>query len=320
MSKSREDFCRELLDGAHDRRSIDPEGVAARFVSYFGLKSRPTMPVLKALLEDAGFGAVSGAHLDSMKGVHFGARGGGYEIYYRQDMWDGAKEHTILHETYEIICETLCDQESGSPLNRSVCREADRFAAAVLMQPEAFSLMARASGLDVLALQRAYRCSYASVTLRLAEVVRGFPLMTVLYERERDVGTDPGGWTEAHELRATVLRRTRGFGPPNSRLLCGGRGGVPLRGRRPSPGSLADRVIGTGRTEYDEDGRFAAIARPVIWREKPAKVSVVAVPHHHRAVLDLHRPSQGFGNPMRGLAASAPSGDSGRHFGFWTGI
>ena len=304
MSKSRVDFCRELLDDAHDRGAIDPEGVAARFVSYFRLKGRPTMPVLKALLEDAGFGAVSGAHLDSMKGLHVSAPGGGYEIFYRQELWDGAKEHTVLHETYEIICETLCDQQSGSPLNRSVCREADRFAAAVLMQTEAFSLMARAAGLDVLALQRAYGCSYASVTLRLAEVMRGFPLMTVLYER--DVGTDPGGWTEAHELRATVLRRTRGFGAPNSRLLCGGRGGVPLRGRRPSPGSLADRVIGTGGVEYDEDGRFAVVARPVIWKGRLAKVSVVAVPYHHRAALKPQRQTSDFDSPTRRLAASAP--------------
>ena len=65
MNGNREDFCRELLDDDHDCGAIDPEGVAARFVSYFGLPGRPTMPVLKALLEDAGFGAVSGAHLDS---------------------------------------------------------------------------------------------------------------------------------------------------------------------------------------------------------------------------------------------------------------
>ena len=249
---------------------------------------------------------MSGAHLDSMKGVHFGARGGGYEIYYRQDLWDGAKEHTVLHETYEIICETLCEQVTGMSLRRRVCRQADRFAAAVLMQPGTFSLMAEASGLDVLALQRAYRCSYASVTLRLAEVVSEFPLMTFLYERHRDDGPDPESWTEPPELRATIVRRTRGFGPPDSALLCGSRGGVPLRGRRPSPGSLADRVVGSGRAEYDEDGGFAAIARPVIWRGRLAKVAVVAVPYRHRVALDPQRPIPDFYNPMRGLATSAP--------------
>ena len=297
MSKSREDFCRSLLD---DDRTLDPEGVAALFVSYFGVSSRPTMPELKALLEEAGFGTVSGAHLDSMKGVHVSAPGGGYDIYYRQNLWDGAKEHTVLHETYEIICETLCELDCGSPLARSVCREADRFAAAVLMQPEGFSLLAESSGLDVLALQRAYRCSYASVTLRLAETVRELPLMAVLYERNED--GDPEGWIEPPELLATVVCRTRGFGPPDSELLCGTRGGVPFRGRRPLPGSLADLVVGSGRAEYDEDGGFAVIARPVIWKGRIAKVVVVAVRYRHRATLDPQRPSSVFDNPMWGLA------------------
>ncbi len=306
MIANREDFCRGLLDDDLARGAIDPEGVAARFVSYFGVSGRPTMPVLKTLLEDAGFGSVSGAHLDSMKGVHFSAPDGGYDIHYRQDLWGGAKEHTVLHETYEIICETLCNQHYGSPLNRRVCREADRFAAAVLMQPEVFSLMAEASGLDVLALQRHYRCSYASVTLRLAETVRNTPLMAVLYERRHDDGHDLEGWTEPPELQATIVRRTRGFGPPASYLLCGSRGGVPLRGRRPSPGSLADRVVGSGRAEYDEDGGFAVIARPVIWNGRLAKVAVAAVPYSYRAALEPQMPAPGFGNPMRGLAALAP--------------
>ena len=306
MSATREDFCRDLLVDDQTREALNPECVAARFVSYFGVPGRPTMPELKSLLEEAGFGTVSGAHLDSMKGVHFSAMGGGYEIHYRQDLWDGAKEHTVLHETYEIICETLCEQVTGSPLTWSVCRQADRFAAAVLMQPETFSLVAESSGLDVLALQRAYRCSYASVTLRLAEVVRKLPLMTILYERDRDDGPDPEGWTEPPELRATVVRRTRGFDSPDSELLCGPRGGVPIRGRRPSPGSLADRVVGSGRAEYDEDGGIAAVARPVFWKGRLAKVAVVAVRYRHRAVLDPQRPTPGFGNPMSGLAASAP--------------
>ena len=301
MSKSREDFCRSLLD---DDLTLDPEGVAARFVSYFDVAPRPTMPELKALLDEADFGSVSGAHLDSMKGVHVSAPGGGYDIYYRHNLWDGAKEHTVLHETYEIICETLSDQDCGAPLVRSVCRQADRFAAAVLMQPEAFSLLAESSGLDVLALQRTYRCSYASVMLRLAEVVTEPPLMAVLYERSED--GDPEGWFEPPDLRTTVVRRTRGFGSPDSQLLCGARGGVPMRGRRPSPGSLADRVACSCRAEYDDDGEVAVIARPVVWKGRIAKVAVIAVRYRHRAALDPQRPARGFGNPIRGLAASEP--------------
>ena len=114
----------------------------------------------------AGFGTVSGRPLDGLKGVHFGAPRGEYDIYYREDLWDGAKAHTVLHEAYEIIHETLCALHSDDPPERSVCREADRFAAAVLMPPETFAAYALASGLDVVVLQGAFQRSYASVAMR----------------------------------------------------------------------------------------------------------------------------------------------------------
>ena len=225
MNMTREDFCRSLLDDDSPQYTLDPERLAARFVRYFRVSGRPTMPELTGLLEEAGFGTVEGRHLESMKGVHVSAPGGGYNIYYRQDLWDGAAEHTVLHEAYEIIHEALCDMESGSPPQRKVCREADRFAAAALMQPQAFSLVAERSGLDVLALQRTYRCSYASVTLRLAEVMEDRPLMTVLYEREEK--GDPADWAEPPVLSATVVRRTRGFGSPATFPISGERAAFP---------------------------------------------------------------------------------------------
>ena len=85
--------------------------------------------------------------------------------------------------------------------------------------------MALDCGLDVIALQREYGCAYASVTIRLAEVLWHLPLMALLYDRnERG---DPAVWTEELELRARVVKRTRGLGSPPSRLLCGDRGGIP---------------------------------------------------------------------------------------------
>ena len=144
-----------------------------------------------------------------MKGVHFGAPRGEYDIYYRDDLWDGAKAHTVLHEAYEIIHETLCALHSDDPPERRVCREADRFAAAVLMPPEIFSAYALASGLDVVALQGMFQCSYASVAMRLAEVMRRQPLAVLLYER-KDKG-DPSGWpaqVNFESLKATVVKRT----------------------------------------------------------------------------------------------------------------
>ena len=284
MSRTREGFCRKLLDDDSPHRTLDPEGIAARFVRYFRLSDRPAMEELRVMLRRAGFGEVTGRHLDSEKGIHYSAPGGGYDIHYRDDLWDGGQEFTVVQETYEIIHETLWDMNSGDAPDRKVCREADRFAAAVLMQPRAFEPLALEYGLDVLALHRAFRCSYVSVTLRLAEVLRHPPLMAVLYERE-DEG-DPEGWPEPPEFRATVVRRTRGFGTLAPFLISGFRGGVPRRGRPLPSGSLAEQVVRHGAARYAHDGGYAVIARPVVWKGKLAKVVVVAVPDPDVAVLD----------------------------------
>ena len=281
MNRTRDGFCRELFDD-HPQEALNPERLAARFVRYFHVPDRPTLDRLRSMLKETGFGEVSGRHLD-VKGIHYSAPGGGYDIHYRNDLWDGSSAFSVLHETYEIIHETLCDMDSGAPPERSVCREAERFAAAVLMQQEDFASLAARSGLDVLVLQRSFHCAYASVTIRLAEVIRTPPLMAVLYEGE-DEG-DPAAWTEPPELRASVVRRTRGFGTPATFAICGERGGLPRRGRPIPTGSLAAQAARYGTARYAHDSGYAAIARPVIWKGKLAKVVVIAVPESAAAVL-----------------------------------
>ena len=286
MTVTLDDFCHRLLDDQLFRERLEPERLAAAFTEFFHLSARPTVMELAALLRDAGFGTVSGRELDGLKGVHFGAPRGEYDIYYRDDLWDGAKAHTVLHEAYEIIHETLCALHSDDPPERRVCREADRFAAAVLMPPEIFSAYALASGLDVVALQGMFQCSYASVAMRLAEVMRRQPLVALLYEC-KDKG-DPSGWpaqVNFESLKATVVKRTPGFGPPSSHLLCGWGGGVPRPGKALPSDSLAELAVQSGGAEYAEDDGFAVAAKPVLWKGRIAKVSVVAVPFGDRRVL-----------------------------------
>ena len=286
MTVTLDDFCHRLLDDELFRERLDPERLAAAFTDFFHLSARPTVMELAALLRDAGFGTVSGRELDGLKGVHFGAPRGEYDIFYREDLWDGAKAHTVLHEAYEIIHETLCALHSDDPPERRVCREADRFAAAVLMPPETFTAYALASGLDVVVLQGVFQCSYASVAMRLAEVMRRQPLVALLYER-KDKG-DPAGWPDPvgpESLKATVVKRTAGFGPPSYRLLCGWRSGLPRPGKAMPADSLAEQAALSGRPEYAEDGGLAVAARPVLWKGRVAKVAVVAVPFLDRTVL-----------------------------------
>ena len=75
MNRTREDFCRGLLDDS-PHEALDPERLAARFVRYFDVPARPTMDELRSLLKRTGFGEVSGRrHLD-VKGIHYSAPGG----------------------------------------------------------------------------------------------------------------------------------------------------------------------------------------------------------------------------------------------------
>ena len=300
MTATRDGFCRKLTEGADGwscRRRIGPERMAGEFVRFFGVSLRPIMDDLKALLREAGFGEVSEAgHLPGgMRGVHYTSPHGGYDIRYLKDQSEGATVHTVLHETYEIIHETLCDLHSASPLPRAVCVEANRFAAAVMLQPETFALFARASGYDPVALQKQYGCSYATATLRLAEVMRRQPLMAVLYEREEEgeiAGWDPQ--PPPSRFTASVVTRTPGFGARDGPILCGERGGRPRKEKSVALGSLAHRVLLTGRAAYAERepgskgarvGDMAVAARPVIWYGKLAKIVLVAVPYRDRAVL-----------------------------------
>ena len=297
MNGTRVDFCQDLLDDALER-GLDPEGIAARFVRYFNVSGHPTVPELTVLLSEAGFGEVSGTCRESLdaKGIHYSSPYGGYDIHYREDLWEGSKEHTVLHETYEIIDETLCDLYSGSVPLRRVCRQADRFAAAALMPPATFSLFAEASGFDVVALQETYQRAYSSVAIRLAEVMRHQPLLAVLYEH-REKG-DPRLWpptTTLDDFTAKVVVRTPGFRlRMQKRPLSYLRGLLPRRGAPPAPGSVAERVILTGRPVYVErvsgydlwrNDDVTLAARPVIWYGRVAKIAVVAVPYRDRSVL-----------------------------------
>ena len=91
MSKTRKDFCRNLLDDdSIPLDSLDPERLAARFVRYFKLSGRPTLDELSVMLSRAGFGEVSDREMDGLKGAHIGKPRGHYAIYYRQGLWDGS--------------------------------------------------------------------------------------------------------------------------------------------------------------------------------------------------------------------------------------
>ena len=282
-----DDFCDEIMRDESPARRLEPDRLAADFPRFFGLLARPRLDELAQVFERAGIGKVSPAKLPrALRGIHYTLADESYAIHYQEDQWEGSSEYTLLHEAYEIVHETLGKRGREQPSKRKVCPEADRFAAAVLMPADIFDAYARASGLDVVALRGVFRCSYAAAAIRLGEVMDRQPMFVALYERAE--AGDPADWperTEPQALRAKVVKRTAGFTPPASPLLCGCRGGIPHRNSHLRSGSLAEQTVQTGRAEYAEEDGIAVAARPVLWKGRVVKVAVVAVPFQDRAAL-----------------------------------
>ena len=293
------DFCHHLMEGGARGGRLQPTVIAREFVDYFGLSAFPRMKEIRALLKRAGIQTVVRRRENGrLRGYHVGTKGGDYCIEIDATDWDGAHEHTLLHEAYEIVRERLRDlyPRIGAPEGQSKCRQADRFAAAALMQPRWFSLFAEASGFDVVALQSTYGRAYSSLTIRLAEVMKHQPLLAVLYERKE--GEDPRRWDAVPSpgvFRATVVARTPSFRVrTNRRPLSTLRGLLPRRGAPPAQCSMAERVVLTGRPVYVERvsgydlwrvDDVTVAARPVFWHGRLAKVALVAVPYRDRSVL-----------------------------------
>ena len=291
-------FCHHLVGGRGPGGRLYPASLAGEFVDFFGLSAFPCMEEIEALLEDNAVATVVYAHgLRGLRGYHTGARGGTYEITLDADESRSAQEHTALHEAYEIIRERLHDLHPyvGRPRGRAFCRQADRFAASALMQPRWFSLFAEASGYDVVALQETYGRAYSSLALRLTEVVPQ-PLLAVLYERRTEGGL--GDWVgdaAPERFEATVVSRAPGFRLRTQRRpLSSLRGLLPRCGEPPAQGSVAERVMRTGRPVYVErvsgydlwsNDDLTVAARPVRWHGRVAKVALVAVPYRDRSVL-----------------------------------
>ena len=287
MTGTLKDLCDELMTGEHPVERLEPEGFAAEFAAFFRLSARPALAELAELFERAGIGKVSPARLPrDLRGVHYTLPNGSCAIHYQEGQWEASSEFTVLHEGYEICHETLWRRCHGQASGLRVCAQADRFAAAALMPPETFAAYAQASGLDVVALKNVFNCAYSTVTIRLTETMGRQPLLVVLYEREEQ--GDPADWpapTRLNDLRVTVTKRTAGFGAPRSRLISGKRGGVPYRGRALPAGSLAEQAARSGRREYAEGDGLALVAAPVLWKDRLAKLVVVAVPWEHRRAL-----------------------------------
>lgn len=220
-------LCKEIVGSGPPVWGLGPARIAREFVRYAGLPAFPDFGELCAKLLSMEIGSILPSnHLPpDMRGLHYRLDSDSYEITYAMGASEGARSFTVLHETHEIIYEILAEIFDQPCPKRRACREADRFAAPVLMRPGPFSPHALATGLDVVALRGHYDLPFAALALRLGEVMRSQPMLAVLYER-RERG-DPGLWVEIPSMetyRASVAVRTPRFGVRDSRILCGAKG------------------------------------------------------------------------------------------------
>lgn len=95
----------------------------------------------------------------------------------------------------------------GPPPGRSMCQQADKFAASALMQPYWFSLIAEASRFNVVAPQRTYGRANSSLSIRLVEVMRHQLFLAVLYDQKEE--GDPHEWS-VQRRRSSSLRSWQG--------------------------------------------------------------------------------------------------------------
>ena len=226
-------------------------------------------------------------------------------IEYEATNWQGRVEFTIVHECYEAIQETFEDIVRGYKAYRDpaepTCMKpfANRFAAAVLMQPEVFLPVLLESGLDIFSLRlRFHMRSYASVAIRVRELLKppavddGVDFLIAIYDRESE--GEPHQWDFdccANDFCVGCVVKTSGIRLSKSRRRANYRSYLlprrlfPIKGETPAGGFIVDEVIEWKRPIYYEKVKFdmlgtnhmALLARPVRWYGRLAKVILVAV-------------------------------------------
>lgn len=112
-------------------------------------------------------------------------------IGYEDDEWEGAQEFTIAHEIREIIGEIAerIDKTFIECKGEALERQADNFAAALLLQYKKFFQVMLDCGLDPICLRQEFNKAYVTVVARMATVIRlnsksKIQLWAGVYERD----------------------------------------------------------------------------------------------------------------------------------------
>ncbi|MCL0057739.1 hypothetical protein M1N05_01535 [Dehalococcoidales bacterium] len=324
MAGRLDDFCQMIRSEYGSPAGITPGDLAKVFVSHSGLSNAPSFIELHSVLRQYGVGEITAADLSTgkLKGHHFSYKGREYTVQYEKGLWMGSIEHVMMHELYEIIAEQSerwCASYRALPIPQ-ICAQANRFAAAALMQAEVFLRALFESGFDTVELHHRFWKAYSSVAIRAVEVLNErnkelpndekIDLMVMIYERMEEGEPNAWGLCTPDKFQIRYSPRTKGIrlGTKGGVWLAGGRLRgpnyraprypwhlIPKYGDEVTPNSLAFEVINTGRchclkkaTGFDLWGfnDLTFVAQPVRWFGKLAKVILVGVRFKDRQLLD----------------------------------
>ncbi|MBD3342426.1 MAG: ImmA/IrrE family metallo-endopeptidase [Candidatus Lokiarchaeota archaeon] len=296
------DFCRYIFDKYEDLHLISEETMAKEFRKFYRLPKIVSLSELYNLCKRLGIKKLEGMDFltRKLRGFHDRYKKGEYAVYYSNNDWQGAKEHTILHELREIISETFEKIHKGYKKPSNLEFLANEFAAAVLMPQQDFLNAIYETGFDALKIREMFFRSYSSAVLRMASVLYGKQrFIGVLYEKvnpmdhlENNFESKIFGKPQPLETTYVIKKPKIKRGKNNGRILwCM----LPRKDRYFEDGSLADECFTQGRSIYRDrvkgfdlfgDDEFSFIARPVIWKSGISKVILIGVPYKDRNLLD----------------------------------
>jgi hypothetical protein len=171
-----EDFCNVLHDKHGSALPLSPGKLAEEFVTHAGLSSYPSFLELHSVLLRYGIGEISATNAlpPDLRGAHCSYKGSDYTIEYDADSWTGRVEFIMGHEFYEIIQEkyqSLYPDYTIKP-RPLICYDANKFSAALLMQPELFCKAIYETGFDIAQLRHRFQKSYSAIAIRACDLVK----------------------------------------------------------------------------------------------------------------------------------------------------
>ncbi len=308
MRSMLEDFCNVLHDKHGSSLPLSPGKLAEEFITHAGLSSYPSFLELHSVLCRYGISEIraTDALPPDLRGYHCSYKGSDYTIEYEADSWAGRAEFTMGHELYEIIQEkykSLYPNYTIKPAH-SICYDANKFSAALLMQAELFHKALYDTGFDIVQIHHRFYKSCSAIAIRACDLAKHseFPITTefiiAVYERKSQKNPREWGIHDRDSFLINCAVRSPGIklgrrgpnyrGPRYPRHL------IPKRKDKIIPESIADLVCDTCKPVYLEKATgfdfwgwndLSFIARPVFWYGKLAKIVLVGVRYEDRHVL-----------------------------------